>query len=181
MPTEQTLRTRRLILRRFVPGDWRDLAAIYGDPEVMAICKLGVRTPAETRWELAAILKHWRRHHFGLWAVTDRAGGELLGECGLRHRDDNGEVELSYGLAAAVWGRGLATEAAVAAMDHGFRETDVAEVMAIAKASNTRSHRVMEKLGMRLDKRWARDGIGRVEYRIRREQFLAAASKESSP
>lgn len=176
----RTLRTARLLLRPFAADDLEALTPIYGDEAVMAIRKLGVQTPAQTKRQLTGIIDHWRRHGFGLWAVIDRESGVLLGECGLRYRDQaqdrNGQVELSYGLAQSAWGRGLATEASRAALDYGFRVVGLAEIVAIAKAANLGSHRVMEKLGMHLAKTWSRDGIGRVEYLIRAEEFPAIPS-----
>lgn len=166
------LTTERLHLRPFRAADLPALIPIYGDAAVMAIRKLGVQTPAQTEQQLIEIIDHWRHHGFGLWAVISREDGGLLGECGLRYRGKDGQVEISYGMAQSAWGRGLATEAALAALDHGFRVVGLGEVVAIAKTSNLASHRVMKKLGMHLAATWSRDGIGRVEYLIRAEEFV---------
>ncbi len=174
------LTTERMYLRPFTAADLPALTAIYGDPAVMAIRKLGVQTPVQTEQQLTEIIDHWHRHGFGLWAVIDREDGSFLGECGLRYRSDGGQVEISYGLAQSAWGRGLATEAALAAMDHGFRVIGLGKVTAIAKASNLASHRVMEKLGMHLAATWSRDGIGRVEYLVGAGEFLATPSARIS-
>ena len=45
---------------------------------------------------------------------------QLIGQCGLNHLPDGSDVELLYALSRASWGRGLATEAGRAALDHGF-------------------------------------------------------------
>ncbi|MDP6833114.1 MAG: GNAT family N-acetyltransferase [Alphaproteobacteria bacterium] len=172
---KNVLATERLILRLFTMNDLDDLIPIYADPEVMAIRKLGVQTPEQTAAELSAIVDHWRQHGFGLWAVIDRQDSRLLGECGLRYRDPvlagDSEIEISYGLAKSAWGRGLATEASLAAVAHGFDVTGLHEIVAVAKASNRASHRVMEKLGMHLTETWERDGLGRVKYIVRAEEF----------
>ncbi len=177
---KRQLTTARLRLRPFEMGDLDALVPIYGDPEVMAIRKLGVQNPGQTKAELAVIVEHWRRHAFGLWAVFDNVVGGLLGECGLRYRKE-GDVEISYGLAKQAWGQGLATEASLAVLDHGFRDIGLEEVVAIAKASNLRSHRVMIKLGMKLDHTWQRDGIDRVHYVIRASDYLARQDEETPP
>jgi RimJ/RimL family protein N-acetyltransferase len=107
--------------------------------------------------------------------VIDRQDSRLLGECGLRYRDPvlagDSEIEISYGLAKSAWGRGLATEASLAAMAYGFDVTGLREIVAVAKATNRASHRVMEKLGMHLAETWERDGLGRVKYIVRAEEF----------
>ena len=58
----------------------------------------------------------------------------------MRYRDEGRQVEISYGLAQNAWGRGLTTEAALAALDQGFRVIGLGETTAIAKASNLASH-----------------------------------------
>ncbi|MBT3535778.1 MAG: GNAT family N-acetyltransferase, partial [Rhodospirillaceae bacterium] len=172
----------RLHLRPFETADLAALIPIYGDVEVMAIRKLGVQTPAQTKAELNGIIDHWQRHGFGLWAVFDKQTDALLGECGLRYRDPEPEVEISYGLAKSTWGKGLATEASLAVLDYGFRVIGLEEVVAIAKASNLPSHRVMVKIGMHLDKTWARDGIDRVHYLVRAKEFQEhQAARNPSP
>ena len=177
------LETERLTLRPFVAADLAALTPIYGDSAVMAIRKLGVQTPAQTELELVAIIDHWARHGFGLWAVLDRRGGALLGECGLRYRApvqaEDSEIEISYGLATAAWGRGLATEASLAAMAHGFDVIGLTEIVAVAKASNQASHWVMEKLGMHLAETWGRDGLGRVKYIVNAEEFKKPAMRKT--
>ncbi len=176
------LETARLRLRPFEMTDLAALIPIYGDGEVMAIRKLGVQTAAQTEDELSTIIEHWRRHGFGLWAVIVKDSGELVGECGLRYRDHVREVEISYGLATSAWGWGLATEASFAVMDYGFRVIGLDEIVAIAKSSNLSSHRVMEKLGMHLHETWERDGIGRVHYLIRAQEYLEyQANRMPSP
>jgi RimJ/RimL family protein N-acetyltransferase len=71
---------------------------------------------------------------------------------------------IGYAIARVHWGRGLATEAARAALEWGFAEHDVVEIWASTDLANVRSRRVMEKLGMRLEpgeSREVRDTIRR--------------------
>jgi ribosomal-protein-alanine N-acetyltransferase len=168
----RNLETERLHLRPFDMTDLPELVPIYGDEAVMGIRKIGVQTPRQTEAELAGIIDHWRDHGFGLWAVIDKADKTLLGECGLRHSGNGREIEISYGLSKNTWGRGLATEAAFAALDYGFGVAGLAEIVAIARSSNHASHRVMQKLGMHLTKTWESDGVGLVRYRIHRQDYL---------
>ena len=141
--------TERLWLRPWGHGD-RDFAQrFYGDPEIMAIRKLGVLAPAAAAAELARVVAHWRDHGFGLWLLGALDGpDDPLGECGLRWLADGSDVELSYGLVPAARGRGLAAEAARAALDFGFATLGLRRVIAIANRRNVASHRVMARLGM---------------------------------
>ena len=161
------LETDRLLLRPFAAGDGDMLFRLYGDARVMAIRKIGPQDRADSDRQLDLILAHWRRRGFGLHAVMERAGGGFVGECGLREIVDGGEeIELSYGLLPAVWGRGYAVEASAAVLAQGFGRLGLRIVHAIARADNARSRRVMEKLGFRFETEWQAGEKRVVRYRI---------------
>jgi RimJ/RimL family protein N-acetyltransferase len=58
-------------------------------------------------------------------------------------------IELRYGVAPAYWGKGLAREAAEAVMQWGASESGVKRFIAETERENTRSGRVLEKMGFR--------------------------------
>ena len=171
----RSLATDRLVLRPFSAGDIDALAPIYGDPRVMKIRRIGVQTRQGTVEQLEEMVRHWRAYGFGLWALIRRSDRRLIGECGLHHVGQaSGDVQLAYGLASDCWGAGYASEASVAALDHGFFEVGLARVVARAKASNERSHAVLRRLGMRLERTWTGpDGRDRVEFAIDRDAWCA--------
>ncbi len=166
------LTTQRLTLRPFAADDLDALARIYGNAEVMAIRKYGALTREQTAVKLDKIVAHWKAHGFGMWAVSEQGDDTVIGECGLRYTDDPEdndptEIELSYGLLPSHWGKGLATEAARAALDFGFGPGGIERVIAIAQGQNTGSHRVLEKLGMELVRRWRYDDkVDLVQYAL---------------
>ena len=160
-----TLRTRRLRLRPVTLGDMAIFEAFYGDPEVMAIRKYGVLDAQAAREQVEGMVEHWRAHAFGMWAVEELRSGAFTGECGLRWREDGADVELSYGLYAKYRGRGLATEAANAALDFGVGVLGLARIVALSRGDNHVSHRVLEKLGMTLESRTDDGEFGLVRYR----------------
>jgi RimJ/RimL family protein N-acetyltransferase len=147
--------TERLLLRRWRASDAAPLAALNADPEVMrfigrgAVLGRGLSDDLLTRFE-----REWAERGFGLWAVAEReAPGELLGFCGLTVPMFLPEVlpavEVGWRFARAAWGRGLATEAARAAVAFGFGPAHgMREILAIVDPANVRSLRVAEKLGM---------------------------------
>jgi ribosomal-protein-alanine N-acetyltransferase len=97
---------------------------------------------------IAHQLEHWRDHGYGWWAVEMRDTGAFAGWCGLQFLAETGEIEVAYMLGREFWGRGLATEAALAAIEFGFDELRLDEIVALVHPENTRSRRVIEKLGM---------------------------------
>jgi len=147
----RAIETARLRLRPFTPEDAAVYhAAIYADAEVMRYLPGGKPRTLERAREAVRLFADL---HDGrapsLYAVEPRAGGPLIGHCGLAVVPDTFEVELGYALARAVWGQGLATEAAQAALRYGFESLDLAEVIAMAVPENLASQRVMQKIGMR--------------------------------
>ena len=124
--------------------------AFYGDPEVMSVRKYGVLDRETARAHVETMLKHWQEHGFGMWVVTGRTDSTFMGECGIRWQEEGAEFELSYGLSPQFRGRGLATEAARAVIDHARGTLKLERVVAIARSSNHVSHRILEKLGMEL-------------------------------
>jgi RimJ/RimL family protein N-acetyltransferase len=151
---DPTVQTERLVLRRWRATDAAALAAINADPEVMrfigrgAVLGRGLSDDLLARFE-----REWRERGFGLWAVVERtAPDQLLGFCGLTVPmflpDVLPAVEVGWRLARSAWGRGVATEAARAALAFGFEEHGMHEIVAIINPGNVRSLRVAEKLGM---------------------------------
>jgi RimJ/RimL family protein N-acetyltransferase len=92
---------------------------------------------------------------FGIWAVEAREGGELLGFTGLAVPSFEAPfmpaVEVGWRLARPAWGHGYATEGARAALEFGFGEAGLEEIVSLTTLGNLRSWAVMERLGMRRD------------------------------
>lgn len=145
------IRTARLVLRRWTAADLAPFAALNADPVVMEHFPAPL-TRAESDAFVQRVEQGFAEHGFGLWAVEE--DGVLVGFTGLavpRHALPVGPcVEVGWRLARSAWGRGLATEAAAAAIDDG-RARGVGEVVSFTAMTNARSVRVMERLGMTHD------------------------------
>ncbi|MEV0616473.1 GNAT family N-acetyltransferase [Nonomuraea sp. NPDC050404] len=151
------LETERLVLRRWREEDLEALAAIDGDPEVMRFIGDGsVRTAEQTAATLTAMEQRWEERGFGIFAVELRESGELAGWTGLTVPLFLPEVlpavEIGWRLARTHWGRGIATEAATAALRYGFVKAGLDRVISICHVDNHASARVMTKLGMRQER-----------------------------
>lgn len=86
-------------------------------------------------------------HGLALWAVELRATGQFIGQCGIQPVERAGpELELAYHFTQASWRNGFATEAAIAALAHGFGE--LGRLIAIVVPENVASCRVAEKAGL---------------------------------
>jgi RimJ/RimL family protein N-acetyltransferase len=95
----------------------------------------------------------FRDHGFGLWAAELRCDGAFIGFVGfdIPSYEAPYSEELGWRLAVEHWGQGLATEGAQAVVGYAFQTLGFREIVATTVPANTRSRRVMEKLGMTHD------------------------------
>lgn len=121
------------------------------DPQVMEHFP-AVLSRAESDERIARIENHLQQHGFGLWAVEIVNVAPFVGFIGLCIPAFAASftpcVEIGWRLAARVWGRGLATEGARAALAFGFDVLGLNEIVSTTVPTNIRSRRVMEKIGM---------------------------------
>lgn len=158
-------------MREFMLTDAQALHSVIGDPAVM--CSQA-RTASETEGWIRYHMAGYASHGFSLWALITKSDGELGGDCGvfLRNVAGNEEFEFGYHLRRDQWGRGIATEAAIAVRDYARDRLHAPRLVAITQPTNARSRRVMEKLGMTPERTFERpssDGAWtpRVLYSLR--------------
>jgi [ribosomal protein S5]-alanine N-acetyltransferase len=143
------IRTERLVVREYREDDLDDIARIFGDP-LLAPGDEKPLTRVESRDWIRDELEHFRRDGIGRYAVAWPDSDEVIGGCGLVRRElETGvEVELGYHLRNDLWGRGLATEAALACLDEA-QELALPRVIAFIEPGNARSGAVLRRIGMR--------------------------------
>ncbi len=140
------LTTSRLFLRPIDSGDAAWLLAHWNRPEVRRhLFDDETASPQLVDEIVKDSEEDFATRGYGLWLV--HVGGVASGVCGLRATDD-GQAELIYSLDPPFQGRGLATEAAAAVLDHAFRVLRLAEVVAESDAGNVASIQVIRRLGM---------------------------------
>jgi RimJ/RimL family protein N-acetyltransferase len=154
MNLPQELRTDRLLLRRWRPEDLEPFAALNADPRVVEFLP-GPLSREESDQRAARIEAHFAEYGFGVWAVEIPGVVPFAGFVGLSVTRFEARftpcVEVGWRLAAQYWGRGYATEGAKAALDFGFNELKLDEIVSFTVPDNVRSRRVMEKIGMTYD------------------------------
>src|SRR5579871_5816845 len=146
---------QRLFLRCFHVADLDAMMEIFGDAEVMRF-GLGPQSRDWVQtWLRGCLEDYYCKWGFGLWAVVHKPDLRVIGFCGLTRFDNidgQVEIEIGYRLARAYWGRGLATEAALAVRDYAFGVLAMRRLVAIIDPLNGPSIRVAEKTGLRYEK-----------------------------
>ena len=161
--------TSRLILRQFNESDVDPLLSFLGDPEVMRFSIRGPETREDIQTKyLPGCLKRYSRDGLGQWAVVRKSDGLCVGECGIYAQQIDGEreFEISYRMRRDCWGNGLATEAARACRDYGFKKAGLRRLISIIASENAASIRVAEKMGMTMEKKASFHGISVLIYSV---------------
>jgi len=91
-----------------------------------------------------------RRHGYGRWKIISRETGECFGWCGLKFHEGKNITDLGYRLFRRHWGKGIATEAAKAALEYGFQNLRLEKIVAHARKENLASLNVLKKCGMEI-------------------------------
>lgn len=168
----RSLATPRLHLRAIRRDDVEELHRLFTDPDVRRY--LLDDEVVGVDWVEAEVDRSdalFRRIGSGLFAIRRRGESQIIGFAGFRPFFEPPELQLLYGLMPAWWGRGLATEAAGAVIDHAFEELDFDRVVAAADAPNVPSIRVLERLGMTGVRKKKLDSGTTVWYSVEREEW----------
>jgi ribosomal-protein-alanine N-acetyltransferase len=145
------LETPRLSLRHLRPEDAGFLLELMNEPPYIAnIGDRCVRSVADAaRYIEEKYTASYVRHGFGLYLVEVREGGDPIGICGLVKREVFDQPDLGFAYLNRFWSKGYATEAAAATLNHARQSLRLSSVYGLVSPKNTRSIRLLEKVGLR--------------------------------
>jgi ribosomal-protein-alanine N-acetyltransferase len=159
------LETERLWLMPWEAGDVDAFRPIARDPEVVRYIRDGQPWAEDQVVEFVERqVRHYAGRGYCMWKLVEKASGEVAGFCGVQPLRGTDEIEIGWWLVKRCWGKGLATEAARVVMEDAVGRIGLKRIVAVAHVENGRSHRVMEKLGMRFEKNWEYMGTPVVFY-----------------
>jgi RimJ/RimL family protein N-acetyltransferase len=145
------IETERLILRPFTMDDLEAYAALNADPDVMRFYPAPY-SKAQSQQHIEVFAQRWRDDGFAFSAVVDKHTDQVLGLAGLSlfrmELPFTPVAEIGWRLIPSAWGKGLASEAARAWLDFGFKNRGLDEIVCFTAVPNTPSQRVMQRIGM---------------------------------
>ena len=149
------LETERLVLRRFTLEDAAFTFELVNDPAwLQHIGDRNVKSLEDARAYLRrGTLAQYERVGYGMYVVCLKASGTPIGTCGLIKRDGLDDVDIGFAFLPAHRGQGFALESASAVLEHGRRDLGLKRIVAIVADANDRSIRILEKLGLRFERR----------------------------
>lgn len=144
---ERRIETERLILRTVTVDDAEAIFKWASDPEVnkYMIYPLHANPDVTRDWLKSRDING--SDQFDLGFVLKETG-ELIGQGGIFYHEDIDAWSLGYNLRRDYWGQGLVPEAIQAIIDYVDKEKGIRAIVGEFAKENSKSRRVMEKLGM---------------------------------
>lgn len=149
------LESERLLFREWEPKDTPRLKEILTDPVTMQFWPHPYDAEGVKRWQEKAH-DRYRGTGIGRFAVILKGTNEIIGDAGIMESEVDGkeEFDLGYIIHHPYWGKGYATEAAAALLEHGFRNLKMYRIVVNMAEEHGASRHVAEKIGMPLEKQF---------------------------
>ena len=163
VPVFPLLETERLILKKLCP---QDVDFIYRHFSNQHVCEFLFDNEPLTSIEGAhAIIDFYadaEQMDRNRWVIFSKESSEPIGTCGY-HRWDRADniAEIGYDLEREFWGHGYMHEAMQAALEVGFDHMHLNRVQAFVSVQNSRSVKVLKRLG------FSEEGIIRDKHYFR--------------
>lgn len=144
------LTTERLRLEPCSELHIEQLDKLNSNIEVMRYITGTAVTLEETKAHVEFVKELWKTQGYSSWSVIELKTGKLIGTGGIQHLEFNPEnpLEIGWRLIPEKWGQGFATEAAQRMLEFAFETLGVKNLRAVCHQENTKSVKVMQRLGM---------------------------------
>lgn len=169
------IETERLILREVEESDLQNFYELDSDPEVHRY--LG-NQPVKNLAESAAMIKDIRQQYqdngIGRLAVIDKVNQAFLGWSFLKYEKGIREYpyyDIGYRFKKAYWGKGFATETALASLKYGFEELNLSDIYGAADIENIASNKILQKIGLCFVETFLFEGVVHNWYHLKKENW----------
>ena len=161
-----TLHTLHLALRPIVSADAETLYRVYQNEGVLQYFPNPTPPPLEKVERFVMLQQaHWEKYGYGNWGILPEGEQDIIDWVGLQYLPELNETEVGFLLDKPFWGKGYATEAALASLKFGFEHFKFDHMIALVHPENMASRRVIEKCGMNYVDTLPLWGIELMRYR----------------
>lgn len=140
--------TARCLIRETTPEDVEAFYEIYREPDITRYMENLYDDPEEERAYIRDYIeKVYRLYDFGIWTVTLKGSGQVIGRAGLTYREGYEEPELGFVIGIPWQRQGYAYEVCRAVLNYGWEMFGFERVQAFVEPENRASIKLCEKLG----------------------------------
>ena len=161
-------------MRDLLPTDAEGMFELDSDAEVHKyVGRKPVKEIEESRKVIEIIRAQYDTNGIGRWAVIEKETGAFIGWSGLKliTNETNGHnnyLDLGYRFIKNYWGKGYATETALAAVQYAWNELSATELYGMAHVDNAASRNVLEKCGMQAKNTFDYEGDEYLWYELKK-------------
>ncbi len=177
------IETERLLIRDLMDEDVHGMFAMDSDAEVHKF--LGnkpISTVEEAKRMIASIRQQYIDNGIGRWAIVEKESGKFIGWSGFKLITDeiggrSNFYDLGYRFIKKYWGKGYATETAIASLNHGFAKLDYNEICGMADVDHITSIAILQKIGLVKRHEFTYDGTLHNFYSLSKREWLEGQNK----
>ncbi len=167
--------TDRFLLRDIEESDVQGIYDLDSDPEVHEFLgKKPIKTMEEAEKVIAYIRGQYSSNGIGRWAIEDKSTGDFIGWSGLKYEEEVRDYEyydIGYRIQKKHWGKGIATETAIAALNYGFEQMNLPQISGGAEAAHTVSNHILQKIGLRFVESFLLEGDDCNWYSLKKTEW----------
>jgi ribosomal-protein-alanine N-acetyltransferase len=174
------IETERLILREIQTTDLDGMFELDSNPDVHKY--LG-NNPIKTKEQAEDVIKFIHQQYdnlgIGRFAAIEKSSGDFIGWSGIKLNTGEKEMlngktdfyDIGYRFIPRYWGKGYATESALAAMNYGFKELDIETMCGAAEIDNIASNVVLKKIGLQFINEFEFEDVKANWYELKKEDY----------
>jgi len=175
--------TERLILREILSSDAEALFELDSDPLVHRyLGNKPIKSIEAAQKAIANIRAQYLNQGIGRWAVIEKSSGDFMGWSGLKLNFEktmnkhSNFYDIGYRLMPRFWGKGYATESAIAAMDYGFNILNIETIVGLADVENLASNAILKKIGLKYIEDFPYEKVRVSWYELKKHEYGEALS-----
>ena len=147
------LTTERLVLRRLVDSDAKDIFRLRSDQELMRYVARPIAKSEQDAYGLLQRVDNGIKSGESInWGITLKGANQIIGVAGIvRTTPEHHRAEIGYLLASEHQRKGFTAEAIKEILNYGFNHLNLHLIEAVTDPRNTASISVLKKLGFSMD------------------------------
>lgn len=174
------IETERLILREIIESDIDGMYRLDSNQHVHKYLGNKPITKKEQAEKMILYIRsQYKERGIGRFATIEKSSGSFIGWAGLKLNQGEKEtingfydfIDIGYRFIPDFWGKGYATESALATLAFGFQEMNYPIIYGAAEMNNTASNKVLEKIGLQFSNEFLYEKIKCNWYILKKENY----------